>query len=1468
MDSASRLTLAGAGLRRGLGTPDPLPPRRVRRVLAPAAHRGRGGGRQSPPPGGQAWGNTNRLSSNPALPADEPQTPLPAPASADGGPWARVEWWLGELQYRYYNWRQDTWSDLQLFVLINTVLLLGGAELYGCAALECVSHVLKGGALVRVRSLPASLVVLEVLERNVRQGSAVYEAGHVVVLSWCQSEQELSQLHKELSQLCAASRAGAGASKVVVVLTQQEDRYGVQFVFRQGSPLDPAALKMVAATEAKAIILNSNSSRPPVEADALCVRAAVLLDEMCVAAHGASNWMQGAGPVVVVQVETDDGMDMARYSCSSRIIPVPTTQAGPALPPFAPTRLPVPRPAPPRPPRSIVVGVSNPATRTCEMNPPPSYVIQPGDMLMMLCPRQLSREAPLETPLDPGPSQPWDPASYVLRSQDVSPCGLVGQAEYAAGACGVGEEADLPQARTVGGNGASRGGQHSLFVLPVPIQYQETPLPEPEQALADRHLLIAGWGLENKMWELLKELDHGVVAMPFGSRITLVHNQAQNLEYPWTPETLAEGCREHEIRRIKVEHVKCDPRRRRKLASAIDISKYKDKAKETGSAPPIMIIVEASMSTIVMEVLEYRSMSTVVIGVKRREAGAAVELLGGRWWHAERAAGVGASRAAAGAAVMVIPGGGGRGGDTKRLPLGVTINMSSYAAKVLAHSALQPFFLPAYQKLGRDAEMFVQARGDGWGDRWRLSRGCGSGGGGVGVDSSAFAGEGEELSFLALQQRAASVRQVLLGYYRLPATADQPLEVVVNPQGAEARTRLQVFSAGDARCKVVTLAQLLVASRSRTGSTSSAGMAAVAAYSALDVLDESQEECEEGEEGEEGSGGGARWRRNPLAAPAPAGRLLRTRGGAAATAHAEDTDTASNTAKPFLLFRHQSYVPELCFAGCALIFVIGMFLGQSKNEGFVIAWTTQMVAPGGLLDRNFALLGPGDSKGNEVLLLESPSCYKLWTSGRRFCQGMLCTFYLQQRQDLAQLLLGKLNGQRDILDLEARGGAVMSEGCCPPIVLAIATPGLAKQLHTELPDLKAFARKLEVTKDRLAQWPFGKLSVLAEQSSTFYDLMTPQLMELVFGRMAWELVESKFLDRFLTLALLLIDMVGTYKLSPGEAGAARRERERRGTAATPAAPVAVPRRVPPTRERRAAAAGARGLFRGAAEEDRKKQQEQRRKEKKEQEEASRDRLRRLPPEARQKELERRQRLQQKRLLNRRTKKMGTGAQACRGGAQATRALLPPRGKKGPACDLHIPLLPAGERASGSSSDSLRESEKPFGAGGAEVVVDAAAPARRTQTRRMLAAVTKCADAKLALALHNKYRQRHGAAPLAWSATVARSAQALANTCQLAHTPPGQRIFGENIAYRLATPRNAIPCSWAVDLWYVPEERVWQQGMGFTPSTGHFTQMVWKATTQVGCGAAYCPGSGTQFVVCQYNPPGNVAQLYFSNVQAG
>ena len=55
--------------------------------------------------------------------------------------------------------------------------------------------------------------------------------------------------------------------------------------------------------------------------------------------------------------------------------------------------------------------------------------------------------------------------------------------------------------------------------------------------------------------------------------------------------------------------------------------------------------------------------------------------------------------------------------------------------------------------------------------------------------------------------------------------------------------------------------------------------------------------------------------------------------------------------------------------------------------------------------------------------------------------------------------------------------------------------------------------------------------------------------------------------------------------------------------------------------------------------------------------------------------------------------------------------------------------------------------------------------------------------------------------------------------------------------------------------------------------GHFSQIVWKATTTVGCWTQYCPnGLGNvgsdvapYFTVCNYKPPGNVAGAYAKNI---
>lgn len=69
--------------------------------------------------------------------------------------------------------------------------------------------------------------------------------------------------------------------------------------------------------------------------------------------------------------------------------------------------------------------------------------------------------------------------------------------------------------------------------------------------------------------------------------------------------------------------------------------------------------------------------------------------------------------------------------------------------------------------------------------------------------------------------------------------------------------------------------------------------------------------------------------------------------------------------------------------------------------------------------------------------------------------------------------------------------------------------------------------------------------------------------------------------------------------------------------------------------------------------------------------------------------------------------------------------------------------------------------------------------------------------------------------------------------------------------------------------------------GFTEATGHFTQLVWNSTTEVGCAAVDCGYDQTVavvagekrakgwYVVCEYRPAGNVVgrdnALFKSNV---
>lgn len=133
-----------------------------------------------------------------------------------------------------------------------------------------------------------------------------------------------------------------------------------------------------------------------------------------------------------------------------------------------------------------------------------------------------------------------------------------------------------------------------------------------------------------------------------------------------------------------------------------------------------------------------------------------------------------------------------------------------------------------------------------------------------------------------------------------------------------------------------------------------------------------------------------------------------------------------------------------------------------------------------------------------------------------------------------------------------------------------------------------------------------------------------------------------------------------------------------------------------------------------------------------------------------------------------------------------------------------------------------------------------------------------------LAQHNRYRTQHCAAPLAWDPGLAREAQQWADRCVFEHAPDNNA--GENL---FAAAGASQP---AVDVWYDEVQAYDFSRPAFSSTTGHFTQVVWRGTTHLGCAEAVCPElfvgfSDTRFVVCRYAPAGNVSGEFPQNVLA-
>lgn len=134
-----------------------------------------------------------------------------------------------------------------------------------------------------------------------------------------------------------------------------------------------------------------------------------------------------------------------------------------------------------------------------------------------------------------------------------------------------------------------------------------------------------------------------------------------------------------------------------------------------------------------------------------------------------------------------------------------------------------------------------------------------------------------------------------------------------------------------------------------------------------------------------------------------------------------------------------------------------------------------------------------------------------------------------------------------------------------------------------------------------------------------------------------------------------------------------------------------------------------------------------------------------------------------------------------------------------------------------------------------------------------------------LAEHNRARSAVKAVPLRWNPGLAANATAhatqLARRNQLDHAPA--RLGGEGENLWLGT-RARFGFHDMVAAW-TGERRLFKRGRmpdvsvsGRWKDVGHYTQIIWRGTREVGCGVA--SNASNEVLVCRYYPQGNLVGL--------
>ncbi|XP_059169422.1 uncharacterized protein LOC131951146 isoform X1 [Physella acuta] len=132
--------------------------------------------------------------------------------------------------------------------------------------------------------------------------------------------------------------------------------------------------------------------------------------------------------------------------------------------------------------------------------------------------------------------------------------------------------------------------------------------------------------------------------------------------------------------------------------------------------------------------------------------------------------------------------------------------------------------------------------------------------------------------------------------------------------------------------------------------------------------------------------------------------------------------------------------------------------------------------------------------------------------------------------------------------------------------------------------------------------------------------------------------------------------------------------------------------------------------------------------------------------------------------------------------------------------------------------------------------------------------------------HNDVRAALKIPALVWNTTLANYAKNWTAQCAFKHS---YGPYGENLYMSSPLSSNATALAyksssaWKSELVNVVDFTKWSC-ITTSPTCGHYSQMVWKKSTSVGCAFTQCvnvTGAMPNLVSCNYYPPGNyIGQL--------